>query len=178
MMDNKWFDETFLPTLFGKIGAENETVLTPKQTGIFITMFRDSDFVTRISSGSDFDSHGEYHAHRFCEYAWSGRTVFFEKSDGSVFGKVKFSKTKSEISSDERKDEKTLIDQYVKNALRIKKHKDWVVKKSIELAREDMEEYKYRIEYEQTEKNPNKALIKELKAKIKALEKYVDVLES
>ena len=92
-MANKWFNETFLLSIFEKVGAGNQKWLTARQTMIC------TDYMQKTTVRYDSDGYGTMHSHDDYVYKWNGRDVrlYYSKKNGC--GCIEFSYNAEEIEA-------------------------------------------------------------------------------
>lgn len=95
-MANKWFDDTFLPSVFKWVGVGKDKYLTAKQTQVCIKNMNDIVF-SYSPNGID-----KYMAVRY-EYEWRGRTVHLRYSKLNGCGTIYFTATAEEAAENHKK---------------------------------------------------------------------------
>lgn len=95
-MTNKWFDDTFLPSIFQWVGVEKDKHLTQKQTQICIEKM---NAITFSYSPNGID---KYMAVRY-EYEWKGRMVHLRYSKLNGCGMIYFTTTRDEAAENHRR---------------------------------------------------------------------------
>ena len=92
-MANKWFNETFLPSIFEKVGAGNQKWLTARQTMIC------TDNMQKATVRYDADGYGTMHSHDNYSCKWNGRDVnlYYSKKNGC--GCIEFGYNAEEIEA-------------------------------------------------------------------------------
>lgn len=92
-MASKWFNETFLPSIFEKVGAGKQKWLTARQTMIC------TDNMQKSTVRYDSDGYGTMHNHDNYSCNWNGRNVhlFYSKKNGC--GCIEFGYNAEEIEA-------------------------------------------------------------------------------
>lgn len=91
----EWFKNTFLQSLFDRIGINNDRWLTVKQTAI-CTRYMEKNTIT-FSNGFTNCNHDNY----FVE--WNGRQVYLSYSKKNGCGLIRFGLTEDEKAENSRK---------------------------------------------------------------------------
>lgn len=89
-MANKWFDNTFLPSLFNRYGANNPHWITAKQTQVCT----DNMQVNTCIENDGFTTM----RHKYFTYEWNGRKVTLQYSSKNGCGTIVFSSTITEAT--------------------------------------------------------------------------------
>ena len=90
-MASKWFNETFLPSIFEKIGAGKHKWLTARQTMIC------TDNMQKTTVRYDSDGYGTMCSHYNYSCKWNGRDVNLSYSKKNGCGSIEFGYTAEEI---------------------------------------------------------------------------------
>jgi len=81
---NKWFSSVFLPSIFGRCGADKGMWLSQKQTAICV------DNMERRTVRYDSDGYGTMHSHDNYFTEWEGRNVSLSYSKKNGCGYISF----------------------------------------------------------------------------------------
>ena len=92
-MANKWFNETFLPSIFEKVGAGNQKWLTARQTMIC------TDNMQKATVRYDSDGYGTMCNHDNYSCKWNGRDVNLSYSKKNACGCIEFGYNAEEIEA-------------------------------------------------------------------------------
>ena len=92
-MASKWFNVTFLPSIFEKIGAGNQKWLTVRQTMIC------TDNMQKSTVRYDADGYGTMHNHDNYSCKWDGRDVYLSYSKKNGCGCIEFGYNAEEIEA-------------------------------------------------------------------------------
>lgn len=92
-MASKWFNETFLPSIFEKIGAGKRKWLTARQTMIC------TDNMQKSTVRYDSDGYGTMYNHDNYSYNWNGREVHLSYSKKNGCGCIEFGYNAEEIEA-------------------------------------------------------------------------------
>lgn len=125
---NKWFNETFLASLFERAGTCKTMWLTQKQTAICI-----DNMEKHVVRTLEFQGDSTKHLWFSCE--WNGRNVRLNYSKLNKCGSIEFSFTEAELAvrKEENKKERERIEnerieRIKRNPERLKMHVDILVK--------------------------------------------------
>ena len=84
-MGNKWFDDTFLPSLLNRFGTNNRHWLSAKQTAVC------AQHMTMHSTQYAADHVGDMtFTHNWYTYEWQGRKVYLDYSKKNGCGCIEF----------------------------------------------------------------------------------------
>lgn len=83
-MTNKWFLETFLPSIFNTVGANKQKWLTARQTMICV------DNMAKHTVRYNGDGYGTMYSHDNYTCEWDGRQVFLQYSKKNGCGCIEF----------------------------------------------------------------------------------------
>lgn len=92
-MASKWFNETFMPSIFEKIGAGKQKWLTVRQTMIC------TDNMQKRTVRYDADGYGTMHNHDNYSCKWNGRDVYLSYSKKNGCGCIEFGYNAEEIEA-------------------------------------------------------------------------------
>ena len=124
MADNKWFTETFLTSLFERIGTNNPTWLTAKQTAICTS---DHNMKCNQMTRSEKSGGG---THNTYTTLWNGREVVLQYSKKSGTGTIVF------YNTDAEKVENAIVWESNKIKKELDKFSEWKINRPERLERE------------------------------------------
>lgn len=110
-MANKWFDDTFLPSVFQWVGVGKDKYLTAKQTQVCI---KNMNAIVFSYSPNGID---KYRAVRY-EYEWRGRTVHLRYSKLNGCGHIYFTATEDEARRNQEEYEKECRERKIERLTR------------------------------------------------------------
>lgn len=140
---NKWFTETFLPSLFRRAGANHTLWLTQKQTAVCV-----ENMEKHVVRTLEFQGDSTSHLWFSCE--WNGRTVRVNYSKLNKCGTIEFSFSAEELAANEEKNKKErerLEDERVE---RIKRHPERLAKVIFDFKKE-IEVYEDKLSWDDNE---------------------------
>ena len=151
-MDSKWFNETFLPSIFEKVGAGKQKWLTARQTMIC------TDNMQKSTVRYDADGYGTMHNHDNYSCKWNGRDVHLSYSKKNGCGCIEFGYNAEEIEAmriandaEKARVKADRIERTKKNPERLakkiedlkRKIKGWMEEYELDIADGDEEQAKY-----------------------------------
>ena len=161
---NKWFSETFLPSLFARTGAGKSMWLTQKQTAVCV-----GNMEKHLARTLEFQGDSTSHLWFSCE--WNGRTVRLNYSKLNKCGSIEFSFSEEELAinrENNRKERERIenerLERIKRNPERLKKH--------VEILEKEIEEYSEKLSWDDNEPDEIEfyaSKISEAKAKLAKL---------
>lgn len=140
---NKWFAETFLPSLFARTGAGKYMWLTQKQTAVCV-----DNMEKHITRTLEFQGDSTSHLWFSCE--WNGRTVRLNYSKLNKCGSIEFSFSEEELAinrENNRKERERIenerLERIKRNPERLKKH--------VDILEKEIEEYSEKLSWDDNE---------------------------
>lgn len=128
-MKNKWFDDTFLPSIFGGIGVNREKWLTAKQTAICTQYMQ--RHTAQIETADGHQNHDNY------TYTWNEREVWLSYSKKNGCGTIWFGYNAEEQAKADEQNRINRLNQIAESArIRLKKHPDKYAKRVEKLKNE------------------------------------------
>lgn len=126
---NKWFLDTFLPSLFDRAGTNNPIWLTQKQTAVCVQNMEQHTAITHEYQGCSF-------AHLWFSCEWASRNVILQYSKRNGCGTIRFSLNPKEAATyeEEHKKERERIES--ERVARLKKNPDRLKKEIGRLQKE------------------------------------------
>lgn len=143
---NAWFTQTFLPSLFERIGANKALWLSQKQTAI-CTKYMEQHIAT---VQLDVVSTGR---HNFYTCKWQGRNVTLDYSKKNACGCIKFSFTEEEIAIYQQEHEKEEKAKKIEFYRSMKASRPEKYAKRLKEQREKVNRYKEDIAYALADKS-------------------------
>lgn len=120
---NKWFAETFLPSLFARCGAEESMWLSVKQTNICL------DNMEKHISRYQGDSIGTMYNHNWYSCEWQGREVILNYSKLNGCGCIKFGFNAEEMKENQIRAETERAEREAAHIAFIKKNPERLARK-------------------------------------------------
>ena len=140
---NKWFTETFLPSLFERAGTNHPLWLTQKQTAVCA-----ENMEKHVVMTLEFQVNRASHLWFSCE--WNGRTVRMIYSKLNKCGTIEFSFSAEELAANEVKNKKERERIENERVERIKRHPERLVKVIGDIKKE-IEDYEDKLTWNDNE---------------------------
>lgn len=161
---NKWFAETFLPSLFERAGTNHTLWLTKKQTTVCV-----GNMVKHVTKTPEFQGCSTSHLWFSCE--WNGRSVRLNYSKLNKCGTIEFSLSAEEIevNKERKKRERERLEN--ESVERIKRHPQ-TLKKTVDILEKEIEVYEEKLTWDDNEPEDIEFYVKkmsEAKAKLAKL---------
>ena len=159
-----WFAETFLPSLFERVGPGKSMWLTQKQTAVCA-----DNMEKHITRTLEFQGDSTSHLWFTCE--WNGRSVRLNYSKLNKCGTVEFSFTAEELAANKEKNKKERERLENESIERIKRHPERL-KKTVDILEKEIEVYEDRLSWDDNEPEDIEFYVKkmaEAKAKLAKL---------
>lgn len=140
---NKWFSETFLPSLFERAGTKHSLWLTQKQTAVCV-----GNMEKHITKTLEFQGVCTSHLWFSCE--WDGRSVRLNYSKLNKCGTIEFSFSQDELAANREENKKERERLENERIERIKRHPQ-TLKKTVDILEKEIEGYEEKLSWNDNE---------------------------